>query len=73
MLPFVLVRYARKEVFAFDKFRSYLVRSKVIVYIDHVTLRYLFAKQDAQIKAWRLGVVTVKWRVCCDGLGHGEQ
>ena len=31
-------------VFAFDKFRSYLVGSKVIVYTDHSALRYLFAK-----------------------------
>jgi len=35
-------------VFAFDKFRSYLVGSKVIVYTDHAALRYLFAKQDAK-------------------------
>ena len=35
-------------VFAFDKFRSYLVLSKVIVYTDHSALRYLFAKQDAK-------------------------
>jgi len=35
-------------VFAFDKFRSYLVGSKVIVYTNHAALRYLFAKQDAK-------------------------
>jgi len=35
-------------LFAFDKFRSYLVGSKVIVYTDHAALRYLFAKQDAK-------------------------
>ncbi|XP_022041043.1 uncharacterized protein LOC110943612 [Helianthus annuus] len=35
-------------VFAFDKFRSYLVLSKTIVYTDHATLRYLFSKQDAK-------------------------
>ncbi|XP_070026434.1 uncharacterized protein [Nicotiana sylvestris] len=28
-------------VFAFNKFRSYLIGSKVIVYIDHAALRYL--------------------------------
>ena len=32
-------------VFAIDKFRSYLVGAKVIVYTDHATLRYLFAKK----------------------------
>ena len=33
-------------VFAFDKFRSYLVLSKTIVFTDHSTLKYLFTKQD---------------------------
>ncbi|XP_042412993.1 uncharacterized protein K02A2.6-like [Zingiber officinale] len=37
-------------VFAFDKFRSYLVGSKVIVYTDHVAIRYLLSKKDA--KPW---------------------
>nr|GEU48193.1 reverse transcriptase domain-containing protein [Tanacetum cinerariifolium] len=35
-------------VFSFDKFRSYLVLSKTIVFTDHVALRYLFNKQDAK-------------------------
>ena len=35
-------------VFSFDKFRSYLVLSKTIVYTDHSALKYLFAKQDAK-------------------------
>ncbi|KAK9057062.1 hypothetical protein SSX86_024429 [Deinandra increscens subsp. villosa] len=35
-------------VFAFDKFRSYLVLSKTVVYTDHAALRYLFSKQDAK-------------------------
>nr|XP_009774766.1 PREDICTED: uncharacterized protein LOC104224764 [Nicotiana sylvestris] len=35
-------------VWAFDKFRSYLVRTKVIVYIDHSAIRYLFEKKDAK-------------------------
>jgi len=33
-------------VFAFDKFRSYLIGSKVIVYIDHAALRYLIEKKE---------------------------
>ena len=37
-------------VFAIDKFRSYLVGTKVIVYIDHATLKYLITKKDA--KPW---------------------
>ncbi|GJZ45994.1 putative nucleotidyltransferase, ribonuclease H [Tanacetum coccineum] len=35
-------------VFAFDKFRSYLILSKTIVHTDHSALRYLFKKQDAK-------------------------
>ncbi|KAJ9557274.1 hypothetical protein OSB04_011888 [Centaurea solstitialis] len=35
-------------VFAFDKFCSYLILSKTIVYTDQSALKYLFAKQDAK-------------------------
>ncbi|GJU41873.1 reverse transcriptase domain-containing protein [Tanacetum coccineum] len=35
-------------VYAFEKYRSYLVLSKRIVYTDHSALKYLFAKQDAK-------------------------
>ena len=35
-------------VFAIDKFRSYLVGAKVILYTDHATLKYLLAKKDAK-------------------------
>ncbi|XP_070011416.1 uncharacterized protein [Nicotiana sylvestris] len=35
-------------VFAFDKFRSYLIGSKVIVYTDHVAIRYLIAKKESK-------------------------
>ncbi|GJS72733.1 reverse transcriptase domain-containing protein [Tanacetum coccineum] len=34
--------------FAFDKFRSYLILSKTIVFTDHSTIIYLFTKQDAK-------------------------
>jgi hypothetical protein len=34
-------------VFAIDKFRSYLVGAKVIVYTDHAALKYLLTKKDA--------------------------
>ncbi|GJV59055.1 reverse transcriptase domain-containing protein [Tanacetum coccineum] len=37
-------------VYAFEKFRSYLVLSKTIVYADHSALKYLFAKQDAKLR-----------------------
>ncbi|GJZ90018.1 reverse transcriptase domain-containing protein [Tanacetum coccineum] len=35
-------------VYAFDKFRAYLVMSKTIVHIDHSYIKYLFKKQDAK-------------------------
>ena len=35
-------------VFAIDKFRSYLVGAKIIVYTDHATLKYLLNKKDAK-------------------------
>ena len=37
-------------VFAIDKFRSYLVGTKVIIYTNHATLKYLLTKKDA--KPW---------------------
>ena len=38
----------RAVVFAFDKFRSYLVGAKVIVYTDHAAIRDFSAKKDAK-------------------------
>ncbi|GJZ35008.1 reverse transcriptase domain-containing protein [Tanacetum coccineum] len=35
-------------VYAFNKFRSYLIMSKKVVYTDHSALKYLFNKQDAK-------------------------
>nr|GFD13957.1 reverse transcriptase domain-containing protein [Tanacetum cinerariifolium] len=35
-------------VYAFEKFRSYLIMNKSIVYTDHSDLKYLFAKKDAK-------------------------
>jgi hypothetical protein len=35
-------------VFAFEKFRSYIVNSKVIVYADHAAIKYLLAKKEAK-------------------------
>ena len=35
-------------VFALEKFRSYLLNSKVVVFSDHAALRYLMTKKDAK-------------------------
>nr|GEV24966.1 retrovirus-related Pol polyprotein from transposon 17.6 [Tanacetum cinerariifolium] len=42
-------------VYAFEKFRPYLVLSKTIVYTDHSARKYLLAKQDAKPRLlWRI-------------------
>ncbi|KAL1224020.1 putative mitochondrial protein [Cardamine amara subsp. amara] len=52
-------RYATTEkellaiVFVFEKFRSYLVGSKVIVHTDHAALKYLLTKKDAKPRLLR--------------------
>ncbi|GKA76797.1 reverse transcriptase domain-containing protein [Tanacetum coccineum] len=40
-------------VYAFEKFRPYLVLSKTIVYTDYSALKYLLAKQDAKPRLLR--------------------
>nr|GEW47923.1 reverse transcriptase domain-containing protein [Tanacetum cinerariifolium] len=37
-------------VYAFKKFRSYLIMNKCIVHTDHSVLKYLFAKKDAKAR-----------------------
>nr|GEY69158.1 reverse transcriptase domain-containing protein [Tanacetum cinerariifolium] len=37
-------------VYAFEKFRSYLIMNKSIMYTDHSALKYLFAKKDSKAK-----------------------
>jgi hypothetical protein len=40
-------------VFALDKFKSYLLGSKVINYSDHTALKYLFSKKYAKSRLIR--------------------
>ena len=35
-------------VFAFDKFRPYLIGNKVIVHTDHSAIKYLMTKKEAK-------------------------
>nr|GEV92084.1 reverse transcriptase domain-containing protein [Tanacetum cinerariifolium] len=37
-------------VYAFEKFRSYLIMNKSIVHTDHSALKYLFSKKDAKAR-----------------------
>ncbi|GKB74028.1 reverse transcriptase domain-containing protein [Tanacetum coccineum] len=40
-------------VYAFKKFRSYLILNKSVVYTDHSALKYLFAKKDSKARLLR--------------------
>nr|GFA80821.1 reverse transcriptase domain-containing protein [Tanacetum cinerariifolium] len=40
-------------VYAFEKFRSYLIMNKSIVHTDHSALKYLFAKKEAKARLLR--------------------
>nr|GEX49990.1 reverse transcriptase domain-containing protein [Tanacetum cinerariifolium] len=40
-------------VYAFEKFRSYLILNKIIVCTDHFALKYLFAKKDSKARLLR--------------------
>nr|GFA81323.1 reverse transcriptase domain-containing protein [Tanacetum cinerariifolium] len=40
-------------VYAFEKFRSYLIVNKIIAHTDHSALKYLFAKKDAKARLLR--------------------
>nr|GEX19675.1 hypothetical protein [Tanacetum cinerariifolium] len=40
-------------VYAFEKFRSYLIMNKSIVHTDHSAIKYPFAKKDAKVRLLR--------------------
>ena len=52
-------------VYAFDKFISYLVGQKVIVYSDHAALKYLLSKKDIKprLLRWILMLQEFDWEV----------
>ena len=52
-------------VYAFDKFRAYLVGQKVIVYSDHAALKYLLSKKDAKPRLirWILMLQEFDWEI----------
>jgi ribonuclease HI len=63
-------------IFALEKFRSYLIGSKVIVHTDHAALRYLMTKKDAKprlirwmllLQEFDLEIQDKPGRECCSG------
>ncbi|GJX52818.1 reverse transcriptase domain-containing protein [Tanacetum coccineum] len=52
-------------VYAFEKFRSYLILNKIIVYTNHFALKYLFAKKDSKVRLlrWVLLLQEFKFKV----------
>nr|GEV92206.1 reverse transcriptase domain-containing protein [Tanacetum cinerariifolium] len=56
-------------VYAFKKFRSYLIMNKSIVYTDHSALKYLFAKKDSKTRLlrWVLLLQEFKFKIKSSG------
>ncbi|GJX23026.1 reverse transcriptase domain-containing protein [Tanacetum coccineum] len=50
-------------VYAFEKFRPYLVLSKSIVYTDHSALKYLLSKQDSKPRLLRWVLLLQKFDI----------
>jgi hypothetical protein len=50
-------------VFAFEKFRSYIVNAKVIVYTDHAAIKYLLSKKDVKPRLIRWIVLLQEFNV----------
>nr|GEU47527.1 reverse transcriptase domain-containing protein [Tanacetum cinerariifolium] len=70
------INYTTKEkemlvvVYAFEKFRPYLVLSKSIMYTDHSALKYLLSKQDAKPKLIRWVLLLQEFDIIiCDKKG----
>ena len=40
-------------VFAIENFRSYLISCKIIMFIDHATLKYFFTRKDTKVRLIR--------------------
>ena len=50
-------------VFAFDKFRPYLIGNKVIVFTNHSAIKYLMTKKDAKPRLIRLVLLLLEFDV----------
>ena len=52
-------------VYSFEKFRPYLLRSRVIVFTDHATIKYLLTKKESKPRLiqWVLLLQEFYWEV----------
>ncbi|GJY25501.1 reverse transcriptase domain-containing protein [Tanacetum coccineum] len=53
-------------VYVFEKFRSYLIMNKSVVYTDHSALKYLFNKKDAKARLLLDGFTSTRFNFRCD-------
>ncbi|KAL4363151.1 hypothetical protein GQ457_04G015650 [Hibiscus cannabinus] len=61
-------------IFAFDKFRSYLIGAKVTVYTDHSAIKYLLSNKDAKPRLIRWILLLQEFDVeIIDGKGTENQ
>ncbi|KAK8652304.1 hypothetical protein V6N13_061325 [Hibiscus sabdariffa] len=61
-------------IFAFDKFKSYLLGAKVTVYTDHSAIKYLLSKKDAKPRLIRWILLLQEFDVeIIDKKGTGNQ
>ena len=51
-------------VFACDKFRPYIVDSKVTVHTDHAAIKYLMEKKDAKPRLIRWVLLLQEFHLC---------
>jgi len=49
-------------VFTLDRFRSYVIGSKIIVFTDHAALKYLLKKENAKPRLIRWMLLLQKFR-----------
>ena len=43
---------------ALEKFRSYILGMRIIIYIDHASLKYLFSKKEAKATIDTMGAAS---------------
>ncbi|GKA30627.1 reverse transcriptase domain-containing protein [Tanacetum coccineum] len=60
-------------VYAFEKFWSYLIMNKSIVYTDHSALKYLFNKKDAKARLLRKSKYWFTQRLATDAYHHTNE